>query len=39
LKRSCLDFSRAKKELGWQPEYSFEEGLKETVKWFQEFYS
>ena len=34
-KRSCLDFSRAKKELGWQPKYSLEKGLRETAKWFK----
>ncbi|MDI6883511.1 MAG: GDP-mannose 4,6-dehydratase [Patescibacteria group bacterium] len=32
--RSCLDYSKIKKELGWQPKYSLEEGLKETIKWF-----
>lgn len=33
-KRSCLDFNKAKKELGWKPKYSLKEGLKETVEWF-----
>lgn len=33
--RSCLDFSLAKKELGWGPKYSLEEGIKETVDWFK----
>ena len=35
-KRSCLDYSRAKEKLNWQPKYSLEEGLKETVKFFKE---
>ncbi|MCD6232864.1 SDR family oxidoreductase [bacterium] len=35
-KRSCLDYSLAKKELGWRPKYSLEEGLKETTKWFRQ---
>jgi len=35
-KRSCLDYSKIKKELGWEPQYSLEEGLKETVEWFRE---
>ena len=26
------DYSKAKKELGWEPKYSFDEGLKETVQ-------
>lgn len=34
-KRSCLDYSKAKKELGWQPEYDLDRGLKETVDWFR----
>ncbi len=38
-KRSCLDYSKAKKELNWQPKYNLEEGLKETVKWFKEHLS
>jgi dTDP-glucose 4,6-dehydratase len=35
-KRYAIDFSKIKNELGWVPEYSFEEGLKETIKWYQE---
>ena len=37
-KRSCLDYSKAKTELGWEPKYSLEEGLKKTVEWFREKY-
>jgi UDP-glucose 4-epimerase len=33
-KRSCLDYGKAKRELGWQPRYNLEKGLKETVEWF-----
>jgi len=35
-KRSCLDYSKAKKELGWQPKYSLEKGLQITVDWFKQ---
>ncbi len=35
LKRSCLDFQKAKKELGWKPRCSLEKGLKITVNWFK----
>jgi len=35
-KRSCLDYSKAKKELKWQPRYNLEKGLKETVEWFRQ---
>ena len=33
--RYAIDFSKAKKELGWEPQISFEEGLKKTVEWFR----
>ncbi len=33
-KRSCLDFSKARSELGWEPEYNVEKGLEATQKWF-----
>ena len=34
-KRGCLDASRAKKDLDWEPETKFEEGLELTVAWFK----
>jgi dTDP-glucose 4,6-dehydratase len=34
-RRYAIDFSKIKNELGWQPQISFEEGLKRTVEWFQ----
>ena len=34
-KTSCLDCSKAKKELGWKPKYNLDRGLKETVEWFK----
>jgi len=33
-KRSCLDFKKAKKELGWTPKYNLDKGLEITVDWF-----
>jgi len=33
-KRSCLDFSKAKRELIWEPKYNIDQGLKETIEWF-----
>jgi len=30
------DISKAKKNLGYKPSYSLEEGLKENIKWFRE---
>jgi len=35
-KRSCLDFSKSKRELEWKPKYDLDKGLKETVEWFKE---
>jgi len=34
-KRSCLDWSKAKKELKWNPRYDIEKGLREAVDWFE----
>jgi UDP-glucose 4-epimerase len=36
VKDSQADISKAAKLLGYQPSVSFEEGLRETVKWFKE---
>jgi len=36
-RRSCLNFHRAKKELGWQPKYSLDGGLKKTIEWFKAY--
>jgi dTDP-glucose 4,6-dehydratase len=33
-RRYLLDSSRIERELGWQPEIGFEEGLRETVEWY-----
>jgi UDP-glucose 4-epimerase len=35
LLRSALDVSKAKKVLGWTPDYVFEDGLRELVDWFK----
>jgi len=35
LKRSCLDSSKIKKDLGWQPKDDLKEGLKKTIEWFK----
>ena len=32
---SVLDISRAKQELGWEPQMPFEEGIKKTWDWLQ----
>jgi UDP-glucose 4-epimerase len=35
LFRSALDVGKAKRALGWKPEYVFEDGLRELVDWFK----
>ncbi|PIR13635.1 dTDP-glucose 4,6-dehydratase [Candidatus Falkowbacteria bacterium CG11_big_fil_rev_8_21_14_0_20_39_10] len=34
--RYAMNFSKAGKELGWQPEVDFEEGLKKTIQWYKD---
>ena len=31
-----LDAAKARKSLGWQPRFDFEEGMKRTIKWYTE---
>jgi dTDP-glucose 4,6-dehydratase len=33
-RRYLLDSSKIERELGWQPEIDFEDGLRETVEWY-----
>jgi len=33
--RYAIDFSKIKRELGWEPQVDFSQGLKETVAWYQ----
>jgi dTDP-glucose 4,6-dehydratase len=35
-RRYSLDSSRLRRELGWQPEVEFEEGIRRTVDWYRE---
>jgi dTDP-glucose 4,6-dehydratase len=34
--RYAIDPSKVKRELGWQPQTAFEEGLRQTVRWYLE---
>lgn len=36
--RYAIDSGKAKSDLGWSPQYSFEESLKKTVEWYSEIY-
>jgi dTDP-glucose 4,6-dehydratase len=33
--RYAMDISKIRKELGWEPKVSFEEGLRKTVEWYR----
>jgi dTDP-glucose 4,6-dehydratase len=35
-RRYAIDCSKIERELGWEPIVPFEEGLRETVRWYQE---
>jgi dTDP-glucose 4,6-dehydratase len=35
-RRYAIDASKIGEELGWKPEYTFEKGLSDTVKWYLE---
>lgn len=34
-RRYSVNWSKIKKQLGWQPEYDFDQGLQETIAWYQ----
>lgn len=34
-RRYAMDYTLAQKELGYEPEYSFERGIKETLDWYR----
>jgi UDP-glucose 4-epimerase len=36
--RICLDYSKAQKEIGWQPQFSLREGLTETVNYYRSMF-
>jgi dTDP-glucose 4,6-dehydratase len=35
-RRYAMDFSKLKNELGWQPRFTFERGMRETITWYVE---
>lgn len=38
-RRYAIDSTKIQKELGWKPQYGFEQGLKETIEWYQKHQS
>ena len=39
LQEQYLDWAKAKKVLGWQPQFGLDDGLKETIQWYRDFFS
>ncbi len=35
-RRYAIDCTKAERELGWQPQVPFEQGLRDTVRWYQD---
>jgi dTDP-glucose 4,6-dehydratase len=33
-RRYAIDSTKIKNELGWEPEYTFEKGMEETIEWY-----
>jgi dTDP-glucose 4,6-dehydratase len=33
-RRYAIDSSKIKKDIGWEPSYTFSQGINKTVKWF-----
>ena len=38
VSRRCPDIQKARNELGYEPQISFLDGLKKTVRWYQKFF-
>lgn len=39
IDRQYLDASKARQALGWEPKYSLDQGLKETIDWYKGYFS
>jgi CDP-glucose 4,6-dehydratase len=37
IKHQYLSADKARKMLGWESKYPLEEGLKETIEWYEQF--
>ncbi len=35
-RRYAIDSSKAKQQLGWQPQHTFKDGLQQTIAWYQQ---
>jgi CDP-glucose 4,6-dehydratase len=39
IPRQYLDCTKARARLGWQPEFSFDEGLRQTIAWYRSWFA
>ena len=39
IRSQYLSISKAKEQLNWRPRYQLEQGLKETIEWYREFFA
>lgn len=39
IDKQYLSIEKVKKVLGWQPKYSLDEGLKETIEWYKNYFN
>ena len=39
IREQYLDSGKAREILGWQPRYGMEEGIRETVSWYREYFN
>ena len=39
IDKQYLDSGKARKILGWKPEYTLDQGLKETIEWYRSYFS
>jgi len=38
VSRRCPDITKAQKDLGYNPKFSLEEGIKQTIAWYRSFF-
>lgn len=38
IRHQFLSSNKAKEMLGWKPKYTFNEGLKKTIKWYEDYF-
>lgn len=39
IENQCLDATKAREILGWKPLFSFEEGIKRTIQWYETYFA